>query len=78
MLQVGSVVVARGLQITGSAVVAMGLVAQKHVRYSWTRDWTDTPVSQGGILITASPGKPHAVDSLTKSIHLCHIQNDGP
>ena len=37
-----------------------------------------SPVSQGGFLITAAPGKPHAVDSLTKSIHWFHIQNDGP
>ena len=35
-----------------------GLVARRHLEYSWTRDWPVSPAIQRGFLTTGPPGKP--------------------
>ena len=53
-----SVVVARGLQSTGSVVVAIGFVAPQHVGSSQTRDQTCVPYMGSRLLTLNHLGSP--------------------
>ena len=57
----GFIVVAPWLQGTGSIVVAHGLVAPQHVRYSQIRDEPMSPAMAGTFFATEPPGKPKPV-----------------
>ena len=53
-----SVVATFGLQSTGSAVVAHGLVALRYMGSSGIRDGAMSPALAGGFFTTEPPGKP--------------------
>ena len=53
-----SVVATFGLQSTGSAVVAHGLAALRHMGSSGIRDGAMSPALAGGFFTTEPPGKP--------------------
>ena len=53
-----SVVATLGLQSTGSAVVAHGLAALRHMESSGIRDGAMSPALAGGFFTTEPPGKP--------------------